>query len=167
MVARSKVRVSGNSLVGIAGSDTAEWHWCPSWVLCIVRWRSLWRADLSSRRVLPSVVCLVWKPRKILLEGPQKKSNLVKNVWRSSADRQDSAYRLRAFCKLSGSWRPCNYFSYVWTEQGSHSVSRSCWTSAPWFRSFHYAACRTFNTAYAYVWVTSLDLYCLYHQQWW
>jgi hypothetical protein len=34
-------------------------------VLCVVRYRSLCRADLSSRGVLPSVVCLsvIVKPR--------------------------------------------------------------------------------------------------------
>jgi len=28
------------------------------WMLCVVRYRCLWRADHSSRGVLPSVVCL-------------------------------------------------------------------------------------------------------------
>jgi hypothetical protein len=31
---------------------------CLLWVLCVVRLRSLRRADLSSRGILPSVVCL-------------------------------------------------------------------------------------------------------------
>jgi len=31
---------------------------CVLWMFCVVRWRSVWRADQSSRGVLPSVVCL-------------------------------------------------------------------------------------------------------------
>jgi len=33
---------------------------CLLWVSCVVRWRSLRRADRSSRGVLPTVVCRVW-----------------------------------------------------------------------------------------------------------
>jgi hypothetical protein len=47
VAARSKASVCGLSLTGTAGSN-----------LCVVRWRSLRRADHSSRGVLPSVVCL-------------------------------------------------------------------------------------------------------------
>jgi hypothetical protein len=31
---------------------------CLLWVLCVVRWRALRRADHSSRGVLPRVACL-------------------------------------------------------------------------------------------------------------
>ena len=57
--AQSKAWVCGRSLAGIAGSNAvACMDVCLLWVLCIVRYRSLRRADSSSRRVLPSVVCL-------------------------------------------------------------------------------------------------------------
>ena len=43
------------------------WICCLLWVLCVVRYRSLRRADHSSRGVLPTVVaslCVIWKPRE-------------------------------------------------------------------------------------------------------
>ena len=59
VVARSKARNCGRPLAGIVGSNPAggvyAFFLC---VLCIVRWRSLRRADHSSREVLPSVMCL-------------------------------------------------------------------------------------------------------------
>jgi hypothetical protein len=59
VAARSKAWVCGHSLAGIAVSNTAKGMYvCLMWVLCVVRWRSLRRADHSSREVLPSVVCL-------------------------------------------------------------------------------------------------------------
>ena len=68
VAARSKARVCGRSLAGIAGSNPAEGiDICLLWVLCVVRYRSLRLADHSSRGVLPSVVCLmsmIAKPRK-------------------------------------------------------------------------------------------------------
>ena len=57
MDARSKVWVCRRSLAGIAGSNTAVVSMCVL-VLCIVRWRSLRRADHSSRGFPPSVLCL-------------------------------------------------------------------------------------------------------------
>ena len=60
VAARSKAWVCGRSLAGIAGSNPAGGYGCLSVVsvLCVVRLRSLRRADHSSREVLPSVVCL-------------------------------------------------------------------------------------------------------------
>ena len=56
---QSKVWVCGRSLAGIAGSNAAgAVDDCLLWVLCVVRYRPLRRADPSSRGVLPSVVCL-------------------------------------------------------------------------------------------------------------
>ena len=67
VVARSEAWVCGNSLAGVAGSHRA-WgmNVCPLWVLSVVRWRPLRRADHSSRGVVPRVVCLnmISKPRK-------------------------------------------------------------------------------------------------------
>jgi hypothetical protein len=52
-------RVCGRSLAGIVGSNPAEdTHVCLLCVLCVVRYRTLRRADHSSRGVLPSVMCL-------------------------------------------------------------------------------------------------------------
>ena len=50
-------RVCGRSTAEIVSSNTAGGRdVCRLWVLCVVRWRSLWRADHSSRGVLPTVV---------------------------------------------------------------------------------------------------------------
>jgi len=40
------------------GFESHRGHECLLWVLCVVRWRSVRRADHSSRGVRPSVVCL-------------------------------------------------------------------------------------------------------------
>ena len=59
MAARSKAWVCDRSLAGISGSNLVEdMDICLLWVLCVVRWRSLCRADHSSRGVPPTVVCL-------------------------------------------------------------------------------------------------------------
>ena len=51
------VDISGRLLTGIAGSNpVGGMDVCRKW--CVVRGRSLRLADLSSRGVLPSVVCL-------------------------------------------------------------------------------------------------------------
>jgi len=43
---------------------------CLLWVLCVVRWRSLRRADHSPRGVLPCVVCrLVWSRKIVNMEA--------------------------------------------------------------------------------------------------
>jgi hypothetical protein len=62
---KSKTRVCGRSLSGIAGSNPAGgMDVCLVWLLCVVRLRSLRRADHSSRGVLPTVVCqCVWSRR--------------------------------------------------------------------------------------------------------
>jgi hypothetical protein len=67
VAAPSTVWVCGRSLAGIAGSNSAGgMDVCLLWVLCVVRSRSLRRADYSSRGVLPSVVCLseIAEPRQ-------------------------------------------------------------------------------------------------------
>jgi hypothetical protein len=59
MAARSTAWVCGRSLAGIVGSNPAGgMDVCLLWMLCVVRYRSLRRANHSSREVLPSVVCL-------------------------------------------------------------------------------------------------------------
>jgi hypothetical protein len=55
--ALSKAWVCGLSLAGIVGSNPAG-VWMSLSCECCVFWRSLRRADHSSRGVLPSVVCL-------------------------------------------------------------------------------------------------------------
>ena len=58
---RSKQRVWVRSLAGIAGSNPAgDKNVSLFWVLHVVRYRSLWWADPSSRGGLPTVVCRVW-----------------------------------------------------------------------------------------------------------
>jgi len=53
------VWVCGRSLAGIVGSNPAGGRdVCLLWVLRVVRYRSLRRADQSSRGVPPRVVCL-------------------------------------------------------------------------------------------------------------
>ena len=57
VAARAKVWVCGRSPTEIVGSNsTGDMDVCLSWVLCVVKWRSLRRADHSSRGVLPTVV---------------------------------------------------------------------------------------------------------------
>jgi hypothetical protein len=59
MPARSKAGGYGRSYPGIAGSNpTGIVGTCLLRVLCVVRYRSLCRADHSFRGVLPGVVCL-------------------------------------------------------------------------------------------------------------
>ena len=59
MAARSKACVYGRSLAGIVGSNpSVDMAVCILQVFCGVCERSLHRADLSSREVLPNVVCL-------------------------------------------------------------------------------------------------------------
>jgi hypothetical protein len=54
---RSKVRVCGPSLAGIAGSNPAQGRRCRSFVRVVCVVRSLRWADHSSRGVLPTVAC--------------------------------------------------------------------------------------------------------------
>jgi hypothetical protein len=66
VAARSKAWVCGRSLAGIAGSNLAgSMDVFLLLVLCVVRYRSLRRADHSSRGVLPSLVFLsvIMNPR--------------------------------------------------------------------------------------------------------
>jgi len=74
---RAKAWIYGRSLAGIAvGVDV-----CLLRLLCFVRWRSLHRADRSSRGVLLTVVCLnecdpqtsYWRPEITTAVGPREK----------------------------------------------------------------------------------------------
>ena len=70
---RAKAWVCGRSFVGIVGSNPAGgMDVCLLWLLCVVRWRSLRRADHLSRGVLPTVVCLsvIVRPRNWGNPGP-------------------------------------------------------------------------------------------------
>jgi hypothetical protein len=59
LAARSKACVCGRWLAGISDSNPAGCiDVCLLWVLCVVRQKSLRRADHSSRGVLPTVVCV-------------------------------------------------------------------------------------------------------------
>jgi len=42
--------------VGCCWFESHRGHGCLLWVLCVVRWRSLWRSDHSARGVLPTMV---------------------------------------------------------------------------------------------------------------
>ena len=59
MAARSKACVCGRLLSRTLGLNPS-WGMdvCHLWGLCVIRERSLWRADRSSRGVLPTVACL-------------------------------------------------------------------------------------------------------------
>ena len=66
MAVRPKAWVCGSLLAGTAASNSVgNTDICLLRVLCVVRYRSLYRADHSSREFLPSVVCLsvIVKPR--------------------------------------------------------------------------------------------------------
>ena len=80
VAARSKVWVCGLSLAGFAGSNPA-WgtYVCLLWVLCVVRYRSLRRANHSSRELLPTVVC-VWSQSLDREEDHEKKNKTSFNV---------------------------------------------------------------------------------------
>jgi hypothetical protein len=67
-VAATKVWVYYRSLTETAGSNTVMgMDICLLWVLCVVRYRSLQRADHSSRGVVPNVIL---KPRQCGGPGP-------------------------------------------------------------------------------------------------
>jgi hypothetical protein len=76
VAARSKVWVCGRSLTRIVGSNlTGGMDVCLLLVLCVVRYRSLRRADRLSRGVLPTLVCLksvIVKPRKMRRPRPPR-----------------------------------------------------------------------------------------------
>jgi hypothetical protein len=77
------VWVCGRCLAGIDGSNPAGgMDFSLLWVLCVVRHRSLRRADHSYRGVLPSVACLnvIVKPRQ--WGGPGPVGSVV--PWRKS-----------------------------------------------------------------------------------
>ena len=58
VAARSKVEFCSRSPAEIVGSNpTGGMNVCLLWVLCVVRYRSLRRADHWSIGVLPTVVC--------------------------------------------------------------------------------------------------------------
>jgi hypothetical protein len=69
VAARFKAWIYGRLL---AGNSARGMYVCLLWVLCVVRYRSLRRADHSSRGVLPSMVCLsvIVKPRQWGGPGP-------------------------------------------------------------------------------------------------
>jgi hypothetical protein len=69
VAARSKAEVCRRSSAEIVGSHpTGVMVVCRLWVLCEVRWRSLRRADLSSRGVLPNVVRHCVRSRNLVNE---------------------------------------------------------------------------------------------------
>jgi len=76
--ARSKAWVCGRSLAGIAGSNPASgMDDCTLWMLCFVRYTSLWRADLSYRGVIPVSVRVNfsvtgWNGNPLRLHGVQR-----------------------------------------------------------------------------------------------
>jgi len=73
VAARSKAWVCGLSLAVNVDSNPAEgMDICLLLVLCFVRYRSLRRADHSSRGVLPSMVCLT---------GCDRESSTVRRPW--------------------------------------------------------------------------------------
>jgi hypothetical protein len=70
VAARPNAWVCGRSLAGIVGSNpVGGTDVCLLWVLCVVRQRSVGRADHSSRGVLPTVVCLECDREASILAG--------------------------------------------------------------------------------------------------
>ena len=73
VAARFKACVCDRFLAGNVGSNSAGgMDVCLLWVLCVVRYRPLRRADLSSRGVLPSVLCLI---------GCNHESSIMRRPW--------------------------------------------------------------------------------------
>jgi hypothetical protein len=66
MAARTKASATARLLGLRVRIPSGAWNVCLLRLLCVVRQRSLRRADHSSRGVLPSVLCLsaIAKPRK-------------------------------------------------------------------------------------------------------
>ena len=79
------MRVAARSnacLVWVAGSNPVGGHGCQLCLLCVVRWRSLRRADHSSRGFLPSAVDETRKGGLGLTRGLssyEKKNNRISN----------------------------------------------------------------------------------------
>ena len=104
VAARSKAYVCGRSLAEIVGSNpTGGMDVCLLWVLCVVRLRSLRRADHSSRGVLPTVVrrC-VWS-RNLKNE----EATTHDGSQRHSKRNQEKCNHLQ----LGNSLSPCNFAS--------------------------------------------------------
>ena len=100
MAERSKASVCGLSSLEIVGSNpTGDLDVCLLWVLCAVRWRSLRRADHSSRGVLPTVVrrC-VWYRSLVNEEalphwGLSYKKKLLFEVYKRQTGSNGSVFR--------------------------------------------------------------------------
>ena len=89
VVVWSKASVGGHSLPWIVGSNLARGMYvCPLWVLCVVRLRSLRRADLSSRGVLPSVVCLTECERESSIMGRPWRTGVLRHSKKITYDQQ-------------------------------------------------------------------------------
>ena len=99
--------VCGRSLVRIGGSNPAEgMDNCVLWVLCVVRWRSLRRADHSWRGVPPIVVCLsvISKPQQWEGLGPIEAVEPRKKLYRGADKSLARAGRKEASVSVRMAW---------------------------------------------------------------
>jgi hypothetical protein len=87
----SNAKVWGRSLAEIPGSNPVG----GMDVLCIVRYMSLWRADPSSREILPNAVChcVYSKKKKLKNEAGLARVGLLRQMGRGGGDIQDRQYR--------------------------------------------------------------------------
>ena len=77
---QSKVYVFDHSPAEIVGSNpTRGMDVCLLWVLCVVRYRSLWQSDHSSRGILPTVARRVWS-RNLENKEAKARYQAVKNT---------------------------------------------------------------------------------------
>jgi hypothetical protein len=116
MAARSNAWVCGRSLAGITGSNPAEaMDVCLLWFLCVLRLRSLWRVDHSSRGVVQSVCVFVSlsvimcnsNPLYLQWVGRWGQTKKGKNIHKQNADRNVLCSQMHTVCVSSRTGNLC------------------------------------------------------------
>jgi hypothetical protein len=129
---RSKAWVWSRSPAGIAGLNPAgDMDVCLLWVLCVVRHRSLRRADHSSRGVQPTVVrpC-VWSRNLKNEEAKTRKWVVKASKEEEEEEEEECYYYLLLLCRIftiiyltrTTFIKCCSYYEYVVTIYGAYNI---------------------------------------------
>ena len=117
---RSRVENAGSNPAG--GMDA-----CLLWILCVVRYRSMRRADHSSRGVIPTVMCHCAWPRNIKNLAALTRIGLLR---RRGGRRQDSVWKCGTIADGSSSclvWRSVLVFACRgWGKYRKTLITISC-----------------------------------------
>ena len=130
VTAPSNAWVCGRSLSQMAGWNPAKgMDVCLLWMLCVVRYRSLRRADHSSTGVLPSVISL-----SVLSEPQQWGGPGLLGLW-SHGKKKRKKKKLSAANKHVQLWsvtiRSVEYSNFSCTKSNDNRFTVSCLHSAP------------------------------------